>query len=305
MNCEIEVGQLGMVRACLELSLQLDKRRGIYRSARPLVRGRCVHGRLDLRLSLGLGCCRRARASVHHAHEDGAVIGGCAAKPGDVAVDLIARVAVGIAQGGLKAKLPARIHGAGGEAQVLAAVAEVVIGGDLVGARQRRRARFAVDIAEDELADTVLGDLDRAATHADRVEKHVLWRKRHGDARPAHIAPIAGAVGVHRKAQDRIDNRELVRLDRAGEQRPDIEPRFERLRLEKRLVETAVRVGHLHVVEFQLRRGQHDEMDLAVDLHLAAEQLRGLLLEGRAIVVPVDEERRSKERAQHQNEQRR
>src|SRR5262249_46349020 len=39
------------------------------------------------------------------------------------------------------------------------------------------------------------------------------------------------------------------------------------------------------------------------DLHLAAEQFRRLSLERRTIGVPIDEERRREERAQHQDQQ--
>ena len=83
----------------------------------------------------------------------------------------------------------------------------------------------------------------------------------------------------------------------------EIEPGFERAGLEHRLVEIARLVGDLHIVEFQLRRRQQHEMNIAADLDLAAEQLRGLGLEHRTIIVPVDEERRGEQRAQHQDQQ--
>ena len=86
------------------------------------------------------------------------------------------------------------------------------------------------------------------------------------------------------------------------QQRAEIEPSFERAGLEQGLVEIAVLVGDLDVVESKLGRRQEHEMHLAADLHLAAEQLGGLSLERRAIVVPVDEKRRGKQRAQHQNQ---
>ncbi len=53
-------------------------------------------------------------------------------------------------------------------------------------------------------------------------------------------------------------------------------------------------IGNLDVVESELGRRQQDEMDLAADLDLAAEQLGRLSLERRPVVVPVDKERRGK-----------
>ena len=84
--------------------------------------------------------------------------------------------------------------------------------------------------------------------------------------------------------------------------RADIEPGFERARFKQRPVEPPLLVGDLDVVEPELRRGQQDEMNLAADLDLPTEQLGGLGLEHRPVVVPVDEERRSKKRAQDQNQ---
>ena len=62
----------------------------------------------------------------------------------------------------------------------------------------------------------------------------------------------------------------------AGEQRADIEPGLERAGLEERPVEAALLIGDLDVVESELGRRQKDEVNLAADFHLAAEQVGGL-----------------------------
>ena len=72
--------------------------------------------------------------------------------------------------------------------------------------------------------------------------------------------------------------------------------------LEERPVEASLLIGNLDVVEFELGRRQEHEVNLAADLHLAAEQVGGLRLEDGAIVVPVNEKRRGKKRAQDQNQ---
>ena len=89
----------------------------------------------------------------------------------------------------------------------------------------------------------------------------------------------------------------------AAEQRTDIEQGLDGAGLEQRRIETALLVGHLHIVESEFRRGEDDHMHLAAYLHLAAEQLGRLLLEDRAVVVPVDDERRGEQRAEHENQE--
>src|SRR5262249_16006598 len=82
----------------------------------------------------------------------------------------------------------------------------------------------------------------------------------------------------------------------------DIERGFDRPCLEQRLFEAALRIRHLDVIESKLRRRQQHHMDLAVDLHVAAEKLARLSVEYGTVVVPVNEQRRREERAEHQNQ---
>ncbi len=312
VNRQIEVGHRRAVGRGFERTLQLHERGRVARAARRrriLRRFRLRDFRLrrfglksGVRFRLGVRVGQRIE--IGHAHEDGAVIDGGRAEPRDRTVELVGRGAVGIAHGGLHAELARLIHGPGGEANGLTAAFVVVFGGDFVGTGERGRARLAVDVGEHEFQHAVLDDLDRAAAHAHGVEQHVLRREGHGHARPSHIAPVPGAVGGEFEAQRGIDDGELMRFDRAGQKRPHVDLRLERLRLEERLLQAAVLVRHSDVVEFQLRRRQDDEMDLAANLDLAAEQLAGLLLEGGAVVVPVDEERCGEQSAQHQNQQR-
>ena len=138
---------------------------------------------------------------------------------------------------------------------------------------------------------------------ADQIEHDLLWREGERNTTASHVAPIAGAVRFHVDAQHRIDDGDLARLERARQHRAEIEPSFKRAGLEQGLVEIAVLVGDLDVVEAKLWRGQEQEMHLAAHLHLAAEQQARLSFERRAVVVPVDEKRRSKQRAQHQDQQ--
>ena len=117
-----------------------------------------------------------------------------------------------------------------------------------------------------------------------------------------HIVPIAAAVLAQRETQHGVGDGDLARLDAAPQQRADIEPGLDRLRLEQGLIEASVLVGDLHIVEAELRRRQEHQMHLAADLDVAAEQLRGLRLEHRPVVVPVDKERRREERAEHDDQ---
>ncbi len=144
---------------------------------------------------------------------------------------------------------------------------------------------------------TLLGDLDPAAADADLIEHHLFRGEGQRHAAPPHIAPIAGTVSLDIEPQNRIDDDNFARLDCSGEKRADIEPGFERLGLEKRLVETSLRISDRDVVEFELGRRQKDKVNFAANLHLPAEEIAGLGLEQRPVVVPVDEERRGKERA--------
>ena len=56
-------------------------------------------------------------------------------------------------------------------------------------------------------------------------------------------------------------------------------------------------VGDAHLLEAEIGGRQQVQLDVAVDLHLAADDARGLLLEIAAIAVPVDEIRNGEQRA--------
>ena len=251
----------------------------------------------------GVGVRQGVRRRIRHAHDDGAVIERLAGETGHIAVEQIGDAPLGVAQRRLDAEQAGGIGRAGREAKLLLAPFEAVAGRDLVGSRQRGRARLAGDVLEREPRRALSGDLDPAAAHADRVEHDLLRREGKRDAGTPHVAPIAGAVRLHVDAEHRIDDGDPARLERPRQHRAEIEPGFERAGLEQGLVEIAVLVGDLDVVESELGRRQEQKMHLAADLHLPAEQLASLGLERRTIVVPVDEERRGKQRGQHQDQQ--
>ena len=54
-------------------------------------------------------------------------------------------------------------------------------------------------------------------------------------------------------------------------------------------VEVGRGVGDAHLLQAEIGGRQQVQLDVAVDLHLAADDARGLLLEVAAIAVPVDE----------------
>jgi hypothetical protein len=112
------------------------------------------------------------------------------------------------------------------------------------------------------LGRTLLGDLDRAAGHADLVEHHVLRREGQRYAPAPDVAPIAGAIGFQIQSQDRIDDGDPAGLDGAAEQRGDIEPSLERARFEEGPVEASLLIGNLDVVESELGSRQQDEVNL-------------------------------------------
>ncbi len=304
---ELEIGKLGVIGGGGQRTLQLEQRRLVLRCGevgrRLLAGGRLLARRRlparDVRVVVG----RLVGGSVSHAHQDGAVIDGLAAEPRHPAVEHVGGVALDVAERRLDAQQSGRVRLARGEAQLLGTPFEAVGGRDLVGSRQGGGARLARDVLQREPRRSFLGDLDLAAADADRVEHDVLGGEWQADATAPHVAPVARAISLEVETQDGIENGDPARFNASAQQRADIEPGLERAGFEKRLVEASVLVGHLDVVESELGRGQQDEMHLAADLDLAAEQLGGLRLEDRPIVVPVDDERRRKQRAQHQDQQ--
>ena len=288
---EVEIGKLGAVGRRLERALQLVEQALV---ARHDPRWLIVFLSICFRIVPAVG------GNIRGAHDDGAVIGGRGAEPGHAAIEQIGGVAIEVAERRLDAEQPSFIGQAGRESELLRAAFEAVIGRHLVGARQRLGIGFAVEAVEGELRHALLGDLDLAAADADEVEQHVFGREGQRHATAAHIAPIAGTVGLEVEAQHRIDDGDFARLDGAAEQRADIEPGLERAHLEERSVETTLLIGNLDVVESELGRRQEHEVNLAADLDLAAEQVGRLRLEDGAIVVPVNEKRRGKQRAQDQ-----
>ena len=293
MNGEIELRQFRAVGGCLDRPLQFK--------ARCLVARR--FGRRFAIVGSGGGVFLLACGyDIGRAHDDRTGESGNGAQPRHAAIDDIARVAIEIAQRRLDAEQSVRVRRACREAKLLRAAPERIGGRDLVRPRQRLGARFAGDVLDGKLRLTLLGNLDPAAADADLVEHDILRGKGQRHAAPSHIAPIAGAVGLEVEAQDGADEGDLARFDRPGEKRADIQPGFERMSLEERPVEPAFLVGDLDIVEFELGRRQEDKVNLAADFHLAPEQIRRLGLEHRAVIVPVDEERRGKERAQDQNQ---
>ena len=285
MNGEVEIGKLGAIGRRLERALQFVEQALVARCAS---RVRIFFVGVRRRLVPAIG------GDIRGAHEDRAVICRLRAEPGHAAVEQISGVAVEVAQRRFDAEQSGGIRCAGRKSQLLRPAFEVVIGRYLVGTRQRLGVGLAADVVEGQLRHALLGDLDLAAADADRVEQHVLRREGKRHAAAAHVAPVAGSVGLEVEAQHRTDNGDLARLDGAAEQSADIEPGLERAHLEKRPVEATRLIGNLDVIEFQLGRRQEHEVNLAADLHLTAEQVGGLCLEDGAIVVPVNEKRRGK-----------
>ena len=305
---EIEAGQLGAVGRCLERSLQLDEGRRLAQAPRlGFFRFRLGYSHLVHVLHrLCIALRRLAGAEpieLGDPHDEGTVVRRSRAKARDQAVKLIRGRAIGIAQRRLHPELPAVVYGPGRKPESLRPPFEVIGGGDFVGARERGCARLAVDIPEHERRYAFFDDLDRATRDTHGVEQHIFRYEWSPRAARSDIRPVAVARTVNMQPQGRIDDRELMCLDLAGQQRSHIDLGFEGLRLEKGRIEAPVGVRDPDAVEFEPRRRKDDQMDLAVHFDLPADELAGMGLERRAIVVPIDEERRREERTQHQYEQ--
>src|SRR6516164_854366 len=260
---------------------------------------RRVRSRLSWYRCAGIAAVGQRRGN---AHDDGSVIAWLGAEAVDVALKQNSDIAIGIAQRGFKTEHAGGIACTSREAKLLRASSKTVCRRDLVWTRQRRSAADTVDILEHERGDARARDLNPAAADAHLVEQHFLGNERQSLSGPTHIAPIAGAVVSQREPEHRLGDGDLARLYDTTHQRADIEPGFDRPRLEQRLVEAALRVRHLHIIEAKLWRRQKHHVHIAADPNVTAKKLACLGFKDRTVVVPVNKEGCREERAQHQNQ---
>jgi hypothetical protein len=236
------------------------------------------------------------------AHDDCAAETRLRLEASHIAFKQIGSIPIRIAKRGFEPEQTVGVACARREAKLLRAVGKNVAGGDLIRARQGRRAPGAVHIVEDKRRSAGTSHLDSPAADADFIEQNFFWHEGQCLTRPTNIAPISGVVLFHREPEHWLEDRDLARFDGAAQQGADIEPSLDRPRLEQRLVEAALLIGHLDVIEAKLGRRQEHHMHLAANLDVAAEKLARLGFEDRPVVVPVNKERRREERAQHHNQ---
>ncbi len=155
---------------------------------------------------------------------------------------------------------------------------------------ERGSRQFAVEPLEPAILGTVravqgehpVADPERGQRD---IGGHVAGRaQRLGEA-----LPVPGALRVERQAQHGALELDLVHLHHPAEQRCDRQLDAQAVGLEEVPAEIRRPIADAHLLQAEVGARQQIEFHVAVDLHLAADDVLRLLLEPAAIAVPVDE----------------
>ena len=161
---------------------------------------------------------------------------------------------------------------------------------EAVGPIEGWSRQYAIQFVQPRALDAVWTmQSEHAVTDSDRGQRDI-GRHIAGAAQGLGEAlPVPAAIRVECNAQDRVLELDFVRLHRPAEQRRNGELDAEAFGLEEVLGKVRRRIGNSHLAQAEVGGRQQVELDVAVDLHVSADDVLGFLLENAAIAVPVDE----------------
>ena len=221
----------------------------------------------------------------------------------NAAIDGVIRIRLGRADVGLERK-PALGIGWGGCKLDLAFFARPLRQPlELIRASQRIGRQLAVDGVEPPQR-LRLGVVKRhrAILQLDRSQRDVLRKKWQRARFDFEVRPVAAALTVQNQRQDGPVKFDLVGFKHAAQQRRSRQPHREAVGTYERFAGLPGRVGEPNLFKPDIRCRQKPQIDGAANPDIAAQDLRGLLLENAAITVPVNEIGHREERRQNHHQ---